>query len=233
LAYARENEAEFREELRTVARFAKAMVKHDVVKRYKEHSQDIFNDIAQPYRSFRDGFFFVPLGIRVTTPPGVGTVIGPPINRPPRLTVLTGFIETDWYHRQLFAVIEYPTFVGRSLLVTPEAEFAQIHFAVKTQAESLTIEHVPRDTEAASYERGWRTASRKLSRMGRSLSAPRTGVGSITLECLHCRMSVTEASEGDVASTHQIPQVFVSTYKTLQQSKRRRRGSQGQSRRSG
>jgi hypothetical protein len=143
---------------------------------------------------------------------------------------MTGFVETDWYHRPLFAVIESPTFEGRTLMVGPEIDLVQLHFALTLSRHDIVVEHATRETpEDLRYEKRWKTAARRLVRAGHCLSAPRTGIGSISMECLHCRMSVTEAAEGEIPSAHQAPQLFVGTYRAQQRSRRKRRGTQRQS----
>ena len=51
---------------------------------------------------------------------------------------------------------------------------------------------------------------------GKGVRASRTGSASLTMECLHCRMSVTDAAEGDLPEGHEVQQYFVRTYKAMQ-----------------
>jgi hypothetical protein len=218
LAYARENQDEFRSELETVARYAASVLDPSTVRRYERRAPETFSDLVQPYRSFRDGFFFIPLGIRIRSMAGLATLIGPPLNRAAHtLPILSGVVETAWYHRSLFAVTACPEFTGRTLLIMPEEDIAQLFLVGHTTVAPEAIEHSasmrPSDR---SYELGWRAMSRQMARDGKGVRAPRTGVASVTMECLHCRMSVTDAAEGDLPDGHQVSQSFVRTYKAMQ-----------------
>src|SRR5439155_2307025 len=99
LAYARENDAEFGDALEAMGRCAPAVLDPEVVARYGGRDPLLFRDLGQPYRAFAHGFFVIPIGLCVTTSTGIGTMIGPPLNRPSPLPIETGLIETDWYHR--------------------------------------------------------------------------------------------------------------------------------------
>lgn len=218
LAYARENEDEFRSELETIAAYAPSVLYPSTVRRFQRLAPEAFRDLAQPYRSFRDGFFFIPLGIRIRSRTGLATLVGPPVNRASHpLPILSGVVETAWYHRSLFAVTECPEFSGRALLITPDQDIVQI-FPV----EHPLVSPDPTRHSAAigrpdrSYEVGWREIARRMASEGKGVRASRTGSASLTMECLHCRMSVTDAAEGDLPEGHEVQQYFVRTYKAMQ-----------------
>lgn len=221
LAFAREHERDFADVLAVVEERAAEVLDPQVVARSERHEPHLFRDLVQPYSLFAEGVLDIPLGLYVVTPPGLGTVIGPPVNRPARLPVQTGLIETDWHQKGLFIVSLAPEFDGQSLLIVPEQEVAQLYFAPYRLAESTVVEQAvqyPGGEDA--YPKFWRDLSNRLVAEGRGRSATLTGVASVGLECLHCRVSVTRAAEGELPTEHVRKTAFGTAYKLLKRQRR-------------
>jgi hypothetical protein len=216
LAYARENEAQFAAELAMIERYAVRVLKPDVVTQYRARAPELFRDLVQPYSSFADGFFDIPGGFYCATGEGVRTVIGGPINRPSLLPVQTGVIDTEWHHHGLFVVARYPIFEGRSLLVLPEDDIAQLFFVSSLETGHVAVEHsVAESGGREGYEQTWQGLAVQLADGGKGQMGTQVGVSSISLECLHCRVSVTRAAEGGVPADHTLSRFFVAPYKVL------------------
>ena len=224
LAYARENEAQFADVLSVIERRAAGVLKPKVVRRYERDAPLLFRDLVQPYSTFAEGFFDIPAGFYCVTAPGIGTVIGPPINRPSLLPVQSGLIETEWHHHGLFVVIRYPKFHGQSLLIATEQDLAQVCFVALEEASSVSVEHSTVEAGGErTYEATWKALSAQLAQEGKGVVATRTGVASVTLECLHCRMSVTSAAESRLPQDHKLTKVFVPPYKVMRRRNQIRR----------
>ncbi|MGH2586360.1 MAG: hypothetical protein ACRDJE_15710 [Dehalococcoidia bacterium] len=222
LAYARENEAQFADILQVVERHAPAVLDPGVVARHAGAASALFRDLVQPYGGFVPGFISIAAGLYAITGPGIGTVIGPPLNQVGRLAVQTGLIETDWHHHALFVVIAEPRFEGRALLIMPEEALAQVYFVAYRETGGAVVEHaaVERGGEPA-YETRWWAVAEHLAAAGRRGVIERTGIASITLECLHCRLSVTDAADADLPADHVQRTEYVGPYKHIQRIERR------------
>jgi hypothetical protein len=221
LAYARENAAEFGTELKAITHYAAEILDASVVRRYVDRAPLLFSDIVQPYDTFGHGFFSLPAGFYVVSDPGIGTMIGPPINRSVRISVQSGLIETDWHHSSLFVVIAQPTFEGRSLLLLPKEELAQLYFVAYRQAAEATIEYSMSDTGAEpEYGLHWRSVAKRLHAEGKGVPATKHGLATVTPECLHCRISVTRAAEEPLPDGHVTTSSVIGTYRDIQQHRR-------------
>lgn len=221
LAYARENATEFAGELAAIAEHAPSVLDPAVVRRHEQAAPLLFRDLAQPYGSFGHGFFAIPAGLYAVTEPGTGTFIAPPVNRSPALPVVSGLIETDWHHHALFIVARYPRFAGRSLLVLPEQDLAQVYVVAYRATAAATVEHAAAEQGGEpAYEARWAAVTAELAAAGGGILARRTGVASVSLQCLHCRVSVTGAADGDLPPDHERADVFIRPYKRLQQESR-------------
>jgi hypothetical protein len=226
IAYAREAGGEFNDALNVIAERAAEVLDPELVGRHRGDDPGLFRDLVQPYSCFSPEFFSIPAGFYVVTPPGVGTLIGAPINRPSALPVVTGLIETDWHHKELFVVTARPDFAGRSLLVLPETDLAQIHFVARTDADGVCVEHrVAGDPTRDAYQQEWTSLSDRLSVDGKGLVAVRRGVASVSLECLHCRVSVVRAADGDLPHDHEIATTFTPGYRTRKRQEQQRRAT--------
>jgi hypothetical protein len=73
------------------------------------------------------------------TPPGVATVIGPPINQFSPLAVHTGLMESEWHHSELFLVFDCPRFEGEVLIIEPGTTLAQLYFIAKSTDETSEV----------------------------------------------------------------------------------------------
>ncbi|MGH2588241.1 MAG: hypothetical protein ACRDJE_25255 [Dehalococcoidia bacterium] len=222
LAYARENDREFAGVLETVAGYAAEVLDPEVVRRYEADAPRLFRDLAQPYRTFGHGFFAIPAGLYAITEPGTGTVIGPPLNRALILPVQSGLVETDWHHHALFVVTAAPRFEGRSLLITPREVVAQVYVVAYRQTAEAAVQHSRSDRGGQpAYEARWGALSEQLAVDGRGVIATRAGIASVTLDCLHCRISVTRAADGELPHDHALEAEFVRPYKRMQRQHRR------------
>jgi hypothetical protein len=221
LAYARENASDFADALLMLEKYAPSVFDADIVARYQDRAPLLFRDIATHYATFGHGFFAIPAGLYVSTDPGVGTVIGPPMNRTPCLPVQTGMIETDWHHRLIFVVVRYPQFSGRSLLIMPEQDLAQVYFAAYRDTLEASVEHSLQHGGDPAYEARWAELTARLAGEGRGVISRQTGVASVRLDCLHCRASMTSAAESQLPQEHSIESLFVQPYKQMQRQRRR------------
>jgi hypothetical protein len=221
LAYARENLSDFAEALGILEKYAPSVLDGNIVARYQDKAPLLFCDIATPYATFGHEFFAIPAGLYVSTNPGVGTVIGPPMNRTPCLPVQTGMIETDWHHRLIFVVVRYPQFSGRSLLVMPEQDLAQVYYVAYRDTLEASVEPSLQHGGDPAYEARWAELTTRLAGEGRGVVSRQTGVASVRLDCLHCRASMTSAAESQLPPDHYIESLFVQPYKQMQRERRR------------
>lgn len=216
LAYARENATEFGAELGVLSRFAPAALNPAVVRRYEGRAPLLFRDLAQPYSLFGPGYYSIPAGLYVQTDPGIGTLIGPPLNRPAKLSVVSGLVRTDWHHHALFVVIEEPRFEARSLVVLPDDALAQVHFAAYASTADAVLEHSQTDQGGQpEYEARWWPLVGELGQAARGVEATRSGLASVNLGCAHCRASVTKAADEDLPPDHRSKALFVPAYKEM------------------
>jgi hypothetical protein len=224
LAYARENESEFQDVLQAIGNYAAAVLDAEVVRRHAAEAPLLFRDLVQPYRTFARGFFSIPAGFYTATSSGIATVIGPPLNRPPLLLVKTGLVETEWHQRPHFVVIEYPSFNGRSLLIPPGHELAQVYFVSFQESKEAVVEHRAWQVGGEpAYEARWTALTNRLVDSEQGVIARYSGVASVTLECLHCRTSVTSAAEGQFPDWHETEIMFLQPYKCLQREQSKRK----------
>jgi hypothetical protein len=198
-----------------------------VVDRHRGKVPEILQDLVQPYSCFSSSHFSIPAGFYVMTPPGIATLIGPPMNRPGSgVAVLSGLIQTDWHHKELFVVTTQPEFDGRSLLILPEQDLAQLYFVVQAAGAEARLEHrIAAGDTGRAYQDGWKRLAGDLASAGRGSVAVRRGVASISLDCLHCRISVVNAAEGDLPHDHEIRTVFTPGYKVRKQQEQQRRAT--------
>lgn len=222
LAYARENAADFAGVLDAVGRYAGDVLDAQAARRYERRAPLLFRDIVQPYRIVGPGFFNTHAGFYAVTEPGIGTIVGPPLNRPAPLPVVAGLMETDWYHRGLNVTFGAPQFEGRSLLIPAGVELAQVYFVAYRHAAEVTLAHAADEPGGEpAHVAAWKELSAAMAAEGRGVTGPRTGIASVTVECLHCRVSVTDAAEGALPPGHELPELFVRSYKRLQREHRR------------
>lgn len=216
LAYARDNEVEFETELSICARYAGDVLDVDVVRRAEHRAPLLFRDLAQPYSLFGPGHYAIPAGLYAQTDLGIGTFIGPPLNRGARLPVVSGMVRTDWHHHALFVVIGEPVFEGRSMLVPPEDDLAQVWFAAYGATAAATLEHSSTDRGGEpGYEARWWSLVGELGRQRRGISVVRRGLASVSLSCPHCSASITEAVDEPLPVDHESAALFVPAYKEM------------------
>jgi hypothetical protein len=173
--------------------------------------------IAQPYHSFAPGFFGIPIGVYAETAAGVGVWLGPLVNRPSALPLRAGLVETDWHRRQLFLVTEEPAFDGDSLLIPAGTDLAQLWFAAYNQVEPVRHMQLP-PQEAIAYDRQWEEISDRLATEGRGIAVHNQGVRTVSMECVHCRMSLPDSAD-DPEPEHSWTNLYVPTYKTLRRAR--------------
>ena len=220
LAYARENPAEFETELGVLAGFAPDVLDPAVVRRFETRAPLLFRDLAQPYSLFGSGYYSIPAGLYAQTDAGIGTLIGPPLNRPTGLPVVSGLIRTDWHHHTLFVVIGEPLFEGRSLLVLPGHDLAQVSFTAYAATADAVLEHSSTERGGEpGYEARWWSVVGELGAQGRGVQALRRGTDSVSLSCPHCSESVSAAVDGRLPADHQSGALFVPAYKEMRREK--------------
>ena len=66
--------------------------------------------------------------------------------------------------------------------------------------------------EAISYDDEWRSTTAQLVAERRGIAALNSGIRTVSLECVHCRISLPEAAD---YPEHAWTDLFVPTYKTL------------------
>jgi len=164
------------------ARIALKHLEADVLERIEQHARRIFNDesefrhVVQPYGSFTDEYVSMRTGFWVRTPPGINTVLAPPVNQPGPLRIVTGSIETDWHHYKLFVVAEMPQFDGPVLFIEPDTVIAQIYFVSRVANETAEIMFSADDPGAEpGYAADWEQFGRELVAQGRATYGEGTG----------------------------------------------------------
>jgi hypothetical protein len=217
LAYARANEAEFATELAEIQRQARNVLDAGVFDAYTEAQRRRVCDLAQPYQTFGHGFFALPAGLYVDSPDGVGTVIGPLVNRQNPLVVVAGLVRTDWHHHSLFAVIEAPRLERRALLLPAGTAIAQLYCVAYVDTDDAIVEYSTSDPGGQpAYEERWKSTVRMLSEANRGVHSIKDGLASVSLTCEHCAADISEAVDGDLPDGHARKGMFVPAYKQLQ-----------------
>ena len=213
LAYALSRPREFAHELEAIRTAAAAVL---VPESERQHApQDVVSYISQPYHSFTVGFFGIPTGVYAVSPPGVGLWLGPLVNRSGPLSIRAGVVETDWHRREVFIVAEAPEFSGRARLIPAGTPIAQTWFVAYGQARTVQVRHEQGPPpEAISYDHEWRQTTAELAAERRGIPALNSGARSVSLECVHCRISLPEAADHPEPD-HAWTDLFVPTYKTL------------------
>ncbi len=198
LKYLRENAGRFAPELARIAAHAATIFKPEVYDRLAPPLPRWATDVAQPYSTFAPGHLSLRTGLWIRTPPGVSTIIGPPINQRVPLRALTGAVETDWHHLELFVVVEYPEFDGPCLVIEPEHVLAQLHFAERAIHEQAELEFSRTDAGAdPAYHAEWERLAARLVEQGRGTSAARAGVASVNIGC----PTITRSGAGSIPRT--------------------------------
>jgi hypothetical protein len=217
LAYARDNEADFATELAEVQRQATGVLDANIVGAYTEAQRRQVCDLVQPYQTFGHGFFALPLGLYVESPAGIGTLIGPLLNRQNPLKVISGMVRTDWHHHGLFAVIEAPQFSGRTLLLPADTAVAQLCCVAYAQTTEARIEHSTAHCGGEpAYEARWWSTVGKLAEAQRGVQSVKSGLAGVSLTCEHCAGSISAAVDRDLPPGHGRTDLFVPAYKELQ-----------------
>jgi hypothetical protein len=224
LKYLRENAARFAPELERIAQGAASLFKPETAVGLTPRRRLLFSDVVQPYNAFTNQHLSLRCGLWAATPAGVSTVIGAPINQPSPLSVMTGAIETDWHHFELFVVVEMPSFAGQVLIIEPGRPLAQLHFAARVAQETteLRFSREHRGAEPA-YAARWEALGDRLLAEGKSNIAQRHGTASVEIGCPHCFVSVTAAADGELPADHVATRGFNRAYKVLQHEERERR----------
>lgn len=215
LAYAMSQPRRFADVLAQIRAAAPAVLVPPAQRRHLP--TDVVEFIAQPYHSFAPGFFGIPIGVYAETSRGFGVWLGPLVNRPSVLPLRAGLVETDWHRRQLFLVTEAPDFDGDSLLIPGGTDLAQLWFVAYDQVEPVRHARLP-PSEAIAYDRLWEELSDRLATEGRGILVHNEGVRTVSMECIHCRMSLPEAAD-DPPPEHSWTNIYVPTYKTLRRAR--------------
>lgn len=221
MKYLRENSARFAGPLEIIARHARSIFDPEAFAQLIRKNPGLATDVVQPYTAFTAKHISFRAGVWVATPPGINTVIGPPINRRGALPVVTGSIETDWHHFELFVVVEVPDFDGQVLVIEPNAPLAQMHFVARDVQQGAEV-YFSADEPASDpvYADGWERLGAELTARGRGHLARREGVASVHIGCPHCYVSVTQAAEGDLPDGHYLERGFNPAYKLLKREHR-------------
>lgn len=213
LAYALSRPRHFAEELAEIRAVAPSVLVSAEERRGVP--ADVVAHIAQPYHSFTAGFFGIPTGVYASSPAGTGLYLGPLVNRTGPLPLRAGVVETDWHRREVFLVTDAPAFDGDRLLIPAGSDLAQCWFVAYEQATLIEVRHVAGPpVVGVTYDELWRETTSQLGEDGRGLEAQTSGVRTVSLECIHCRMSLPEAAD-DPDPAHSWTDLYVPTYKTL------------------
>jgi hypothetical protein len=214
LKYLRENAKRFPNELDRIRLETSRILKTTECSKVQHRPPFLFQDIVQPYRAFTSNHVSFRAGLWVNTPPGISTVIGPPINQSGPLTVLSGCIETDWHHFELFVVAEIPTFDSQVMIIDPDRTIAQMYFVSRT--EMAEVRFSCNDPGAdPSYWSAWEELGNRLIDEKHCMYSEQKGVASVDLSCPHCYVSVTAAAENGVPDVHVLRRGFNPAYKLL------------------
>ncbi|HLJ32203.1 MAG TPA: hypothetical protein VKU38_01060, partial [Ktedonobacteraceae bacterium] len=216
LKYLRENASRFSTELDTIAYYARRIFRSDEYEKLQPRYPRIFSDVIQPYNMFTKNHVSLRLGLWVHTPPGVSTAIGPPINQIGPLSILTGAIETDWHHFQLFVVAIFPEFEGQVHIIEPDQVIAQLYFVNRYAHEHTEVRFSHDDPGGEqSYSKSWNELSSHLIHSGKGKVVEHKGIASLDISCPHCYVSITAAAEYGVSEEHVSNYAFHSAYKIL------------------
>jgi hypothetical protein len=234
MKYLRENSRQFAKELQKIQEYAQTIFQPEALEVLRASHPLLFSDVVQPYSSFTSRHFSMRAGLWVHTPPGISTVIGPPLNQQTiPLKVVTGSIETDWHHFELFVVFEAPEFENQVLVIEPKTVVAQLYFVARDAQERTELRFSRTDPGAEPvYWAGWDALGRLLLQEGKGRTADLRGVASVQIACPHCFFSVTAASENGVPEGHVMHRGFNPAYKILKHAYRRLRdirSAEGQS----
>lgn len=223
LKYLRENATEFASVLDLIKAYSPRIFRPDAYNKLQARSPLLVSDVVQPYASFSNRYMAMPAGCYVKTPPGIATMLGPPINQQQVLPLHTGLMESEWHHSELFLVFDCPQFSDRVLLIEPDTVLAQFYFVAKAQQEVSEVvfreDHVGADPayRARSVEIGLHM----LENDKEFIISDMTGVKSLSVACPHCWVSITAAAEGGVPTDHMSTQDFYQGYKALRAEYRR------------
>ncbi len=213
LAYALSRPRDFADEIEAIREAAASVM---VPESQREHlPADVISYLAQPYHSFTVGFYGIPTGIFASSAPGFGLWLGPLANRHGPLSLRAGVVETDWHHREVFLVADWPNFEGETLLVPAGSDLAQCWFVAYEQAWTVEVRH-QRDppVEAIGYDVEWRGTTAQLADDRRGIAARNSGIRTVSLDCVHCRISLPGSAD-DPHPEHSWTDLYVPTYKTL------------------
>jgi hypothetical protein len=217
LKYLRENQAQFASVLDTIRQYAPRVFQKKDPGGVSSSNPWLFEDVVQPYSMFTRSHVSMRTGLWVQTPPGMSTIITAPFNQKSPLCTLTGAIETDWHHLELFVVTEFPEFDGQVLLIEPEVSVAQLFFANRSPMKQTEIRFSQSDPGARpAYRDYWEMLSAQLVQEGRGTSFPRIGTASVDISCPHCYLSVSGATDGQLPDGHVLAAGFHPAYKVLQ-----------------
>jgi hypothetical protein len=215
LAYAMSQPRRFADALAQIRAAAPAVLLPSSERRHLP--VDVVEHIAQPYHSFTTGFFGIPIGVYAETSSGVGVWIGPVANRASALPLRAGLVETDWHRRELFIVTAEPAFEGDSLLIPAGTDLAQLWFVAYNQVEPVRHQLLP-PADALAYNQQWEATTERLAAEGRGIETRNEGVRTVSLDCVHCRMSLPQSAD-DPAPEHSWSDLYVPTYKTLRRAR--------------
>jgi len=216
LKYLRENSTCFAAELEAIASHAETIFRPEEYKTLRLQHPRLASDVIQPYSSFTDRHISMRVGFWIQTPAGVSTVIGPPVNQPVALKTITGAVETDWHHFELFLVFEAPEFEGPVLFIEPGTVVGQLHFVTRREQECAELRFSTEDPGAEpSYWAAWDKMGRHLVETGKGTVAERGGIASVQIGCPHCYVSVTAAAEQEIPDGHVVQRGFNPLYKIL------------------
>jgi len=217
LRYMRENATEFAGILDQLAPFGPRIFTGDGFQNLAGVDPLLVRDLAQPYTSFSESHMALRAGFYVKTPPGVATMIVPPVNQQAQLTMLAGLMESEWHHSEIFLVFPFPDFDGRALFIEPGTVLAQMLF-IASGAESRTEFDHSADQIGAdpAYRARSLEVGVELLRSGKPFVVSEvTGVNSISISCPHCFVSVTHAADLGVPPGHVVQHDFYRGYKAL------------------
>ena len=218
LKYLRENARQFSSVLDTIEHYAHRVFIPEAYADLKPRYPRLFSDVVQPYNSFTSKHLSIRAGIWAHTPIGVSTVIGPLINQQGPLSILTGSVETDWHHFELFVVVSMPEFDGQVFLVEPDAPIAQLYFISRAAPNEVEVRFSSNDPGAEpNYAAAWEALGKTLVESGKGTEVERHGVSSVSVGCPHCYVSITAAVERGVPDDHIIRRGFNPAYKILKQ----------------
>lgn len=217
LKYLRENAERFGDTLTRLAEHALRIFKPEVYADLRAGNPELFSDVAQPYASFSNEHMALRTGCYAMTPPGVATMIGPPINQRSPLPVHSGLMESEWHHSELFLVFDCPAFEGQILFIEPETTLAQLYFVAQSADQSSEVTFSEDDPGAdPAYRERSIAAGLGLIEEGRGFVLSKmTGAKSLSVSCPHCWVSVTAAAETGVPEDHIQVQDFYPGYKIL------------------